>query len=248
MPAAEFVPQAESCGLMPKIDNMVIFRCVQVVRRLLLKNRDIGVFCNLSGATLTDAAVFQQVLEFMDANRAIASSVVLEFTQDVLRAAGPIENESLSALADRGFRFSLDNLKDLRLEPRELAARGFRFVKVPGNLLLSRNETTTDIHPADLSDLLGRFGIDLVAEKIESEGMVVDLLDYDVRFGQGFLFSPPRPVRAEALQGVAERGDVIARDAETGEQTPALSAGAEAGSPPRARACAQLARNAGGRA
>jgi cyclic-di-GMP phosphodiesterase, flagellum assembly factor TipF len=30
---------------------------------------------------------------------------------------------------------------------------------------------------------------------------VVDLLDYDVRFGQGFLFSPPRPVRAEALQG-----------------------------------------------
>ncbi len=34
--------------------------------------------------------------------------------------------------------------------------------------------------------------------------MVVDLLDYDVRFGQGFLFSPPRPVRAEALQTGAE--------------------------------------------
>ena len=30
---------------------------------------------------------------------------------------------------------------------------------------------------------------------------MVDLLDYDVRFGQGFLFSPPRPVRTEALQG-----------------------------------------------
>ena len=44
--------------------------------------------------------------------------------------------------------------------------------------------------------------------------MVVDLLDYDVRFGQGFLFSPPRPVRAEALQGVADR-DVIIRDAAT---------------------------------
>jgi cyclic-di-GMP phosphodiesterase TipF (flagellum assembly factor) len=29
--------------------------------------------------------------------------------------------------------------------------------------------------------------------------MVVDLLEYDVRFGQGFLFSPPRPVRPEAL-------------------------------------------------
>ena len=41
---------------------------------------------------------------------------------------------------------------------------------------------------------------------------MVDLLDYDVKFGQGFLFSPPRPVRAEALQGVADRNDVVARE------------------------------------
>src|SRR5439155_3398238 len=34
-----FIPRAESCGLMPKIDNLVMFRCVQLVRRLLLKNR-----------------------------------------------------------------------------------------------------------------------------------------------------------------------------------------------------------------
>lgn len=40
-----------------------------------------------------------------------------------------------------------------------------------------------------------------MAERIETENTVVDLLDYDVRFGQGFLFAPPRPVRAEALQG-----------------------------------------------
>ena len=40
-------------------------------------------------------------------------------------------------------------------------------------------------------------------EQIETETTVVDILDYDVRFGQGFLFSPPRPVRAEALHGSA---------------------------------------------
>ena len=57
--------------------------------------------------------------------------------------------------------------------------------------------STSDIHPSDLSDLLGRFGIDLIAERIEGERAVVDLLDYDVRFGQGFLFAPPRPLRPE---------------------------------------------------
>jgi cyclic-di-GMP phosphodiesterase TipF (flagellum assembly factor) len=246
--AADFVPLAQRAGLMPKIDNLVVFRCVQVVRRLLLKNRDIGLFCNLSESTLTDGMVFQQLLEFLDANRAIAPSVVLEFTQNALRSAGPIENESLSALADRGFRFSLDNLQDLRIEPRDLAARGFRYVKIPGNLLLNPKEAASDIHPADLSDLLGRFGIDLIAEKIESEAMVVDLLDYDVRFGQGFLFSPPRPVRAEALQGIADRGDVIVRDsagadeaadtiARNGGEAPATNG---AGTAPRATGLAQL--------
>ena len=112
----------------------------------------------------------------------------------------------------------MDNVTDLRLEPRELASRGFRFVKLRANLILNRSGITADIHPGDLPDLLARFGIDLIAEKIESEGSVVDLLDYDVKFGQGFLFSPPRPVRAEALQGIAERNDVVARESAASDQ------------------------------
>jgi cyclic-di-GMP phosphodiesterase TipF (flagellum assembly factor) len=204
--AADFLSFAEAGSLMPKLDNLAVLRCVQVVRRLLRKNRDIGLFCNVSGATLTDGG-FPQFLEFMEANRAIASSLVFEFTQAAVRAMGPIEHESLAALAERGFRFSLDNLADLRVEPRELNDRGFRYIKVPATLLLNRvGAASTDIHPADFSDLLGRFGIDLIAERIERESTVVDLLDYDVRFGQGFLFSPPRPVRAEALQGLAGDG------------------------------------------
>ena len=131
---------------------------------------------------------------------------MFEFAQSAVREMGPIEEECIASLADLGFRFSMDHVADLRMEPRELAERGFRFVKVPATLLLSRATAPQgDIHPADFSDLLGRFGIDLIAEKIESEGTVVDLLDYDVRFGQGFLFSPPRPVRTEVLQGIADR-------------------------------------------
>jgi cyclic-di-GMP phosphodiesterase TipF (flagellum assembly factor) len=206
VPAGDFLPYAEAGSLMPKLDHLSALRCVQVVRRLLLKNRDIGLFCNLSGATLTDSG-FQKFLEFMEANRAIAPHLVFEFTQSAVRAMGPIEHESLAALADRGFRFSIDNLTDLRVEAREMNARGFRFVKAPAALLFNRvSAVSTDIHPADFSDLLGRFGIDLIAERIETENTVVDLLDYDVRFGQGFLFSPPRPVRAEALQGAAGDG------------------------------------------
>jgi cyclic-di-GMP phosphodiesterase, flagellum assembly factor TipF len=201
---SEYLAYAERAGLIPTIDNLLLLRCVQVVRRLAAKNRDIGLFCDVAGASLVDADFVPNFSEFMNANRALAPSLVLEFSQASVRAMGPLEHESLAGLADLGFRFSMDQVGDLRIEPRELAARGFRFVKIPAALLLNRVTPGSDIHPADLSDLLGRFGIDLIAETVEREATVVDLLDFDVRFGQGSLFSPPRPVRAEVLQGLAE--------------------------------------------
>jgi len=87
-------------------------------------------------------------------------------------------------------------------------------------LLNPGSASQSDIHPGDLADLLARSGIDLIAERIESESMVVDLLDYDVRFGQGFLFSAPRPVRAEALQGAAGASKAL------GEPNELVAAGA----------------------
>jgi cyclic-di-GMP phosphodiesterase TipF (flagellum assembly factor) len=236
--AADFLKYAEAGKLMPKLDKLSVLRCVQVVRRLLLKNREIGLFCNLSTETLSDSN-FPQLMEFIDANRAIAPALVFEFQQSAVRAMGPIEHEALAAIAERGFRFAMDNLTDLRVEPRELTERGFRFIKAPATLLLNRvGAVSTDIHPADLSDLLGRFGIDLIAEKIEAEGAVVDLLDYDVRFGQGFLFSPPRPVRAEALQGPDAPKSDAAKPADEAEAAKPASGGA-------GRILAQLARAAG---
>jgi cyclic-di-GMP phosphodiesterase, flagellum assembly factor TipF len=202
IPAGDFIEYAESFGLMPKIDNLLLFRGVQVTRRLQLKSRDVGVFCNISAATLTDPSFFKQFLDFMDANRALSNALMFEFTQIAYRGFGPLEHESLAALAELGFRFSMDHVADLRIEPKELADRSFRFLKVPAKFLLNpATGAQSDIHPEDLADLLARYGIDLIAERIESENMVVDLLDYDVRFGQGFLFSAPRPVRQEALQG-----------------------------------------------
>ncbi len=199
--ASDFLAAAEAGGLMPRIDNLMLFRCVQVVRRLMAKNRDLGLFCNISASTLVDAEFFPQFTEFMDANRAIAPALVFEFTQAAYRTLGPLESESLAALMGWGFRFSMDHVSDLKIEPRDLADRGFRFIKVPATLLLNRHgASAADIHAADLAGLLSRFGIELIAEKIESESTVVDLLDYDVKFGQGYLFSQPRPVKAEVLQ------------------------------------------------
>src|SRR5262249_4787939 len=144
---------------------------------------------------------------------------------------------------------------ELRFDPRDLADRGVRFIKVPAALLLDPKQgATSDIHPTDLSDLLGRFGIDLIAERIEGERSVVDLLDYDVRFGQGFLFAPPRPVRPEGV-GAAPGGSPEEAKGElkgeirtdlNGSGKPGRSEGVAAEPPSRITGNAALVRRAAG--
>jgi cyclic-di-GMP phosphodiesterase TipF (flagellum assembly factor) len=57
-----------------------------------------------------------------------------------------------------------------------------------------------DIHAADLKELLKRNGIQLIVDKIEQEREVVDVLEFNVGLGQGFLFGEPRPVRDSVLK------------------------------------------------
>jgi cyclic-di-GMP phosphodiesterase TipF (flagellum assembly factor) len=246
--ADDFIATAETAGLMARIDHIVMLRCMQVLRRLMVRNKDVGVFCNVASATLGNAETFAQCLDFLEANRALASSFVLEFKQSTLRALGPIESEHLAALASRGYRFSIDHVTDLRIEPRELADRGVRFIKVPAALLLDPKQTSTsDIHASDLSDLLGRFGIDLIAERIEGERAVVDLLDYDVRFGQGFLFAAPRPLRPEGASAAGESAaspDPAPQDANGSARPPKMDTPRI--EPPRVTGNAALARRASG--
>jgi cyclic-di-GMP phosphodiesterase, flagellum assembly factor TipF len=247
--ADDFIGIAEAAGLIGRIDHMVMLRCVQVLRRLMVRNKEVGVFCNVAAATLGNPATFAQCLDFLEANRALAPSFVLEFKQATFRNLGPTETEHLAALAQRGYRFSIDHVTDLRIEPRELADRGVRFIKVPATLLLDpRQSSTSDIHPSDLSDLLGRFGIDLIAERIEGERAVVDLLDFDVRFGQGFLFAPPRPLRPEGASATGGASPNTAQESNGPSNGPGKPASLEgmAIDPPRATGNAALARRAAG--
>ncbi|NRG19844.1 EAL domain-containing protein [Rhizobiales bacterium] len=203
---SEFLPEAARAGLLPRIDNLVLFRAIQVLRRLSSRNREAGLFVNISSATLVDETFFPGFLEFVRSQKGFADMLIFEFTQADVAEMGILETESLAALADIGFRFSVDNITDLKMDFRDLADRGFRFAKYNASRMLGHAGVGQgDIHPADFGDLLQRFGIELIVDHVEGEAQVLDLLDYHVRIGQGMLFSPPRPVRPEVLQSNANR-------------------------------------------
>lgn len=196
----DYMRVAEPAGMMPTVDNILLFRCIQVVRKLAQRNSKAGVFCNISAFSLLDEEFFPQFIEYMQHNTDLAQHLIFEFSQATVNGAGPVELASLDALAALGFRFSMDQVTNLRFDPAALHDLNFRFIKVSAQTMLEASHAAGDIHAADLKELLKRNGIQLIIDKIEQEREVVDLLEYDIDAGQGFLFGEPRPVRESVLR------------------------------------------------
>ncbi|MEQ8268474.1 MAG: EAL domain-containing protein [Parvibaculum sp.] len=204
----DYMRVAEPAGMMPTVDNILLFRCIQVVRKLAQRNSKAGVFCNISAFSLLDEDFFPQFIDYMQHNTDLAQHLIFEFSQMTVNGAGPVERASLEALAALGFRFSMDQVTNLRFDAAALHDRNFRFVKVSAATMLEGRHTAGDIHAGDLKELLRRNGIQLIVDKVETEREVVDVLDLDAELGQGYLFGEPRPVRESVLK------DEIARPAE----------------------------------
>jgi cyclic-di-GMP phosphodiesterase, flagellum assembly factor TipF len=200
---AEYIKIAAPAGLMSVVDNLLLFRCVQIVRRLTLKHRDVGVFCNISGDTLTDAEFFPQFLDYMKANRDLAGQIVFEFGQDALAKAGAKGEENLAFLSSLGFALSMDHVDALALDFARLKKIGFRHLKLRADTLLAgMGNARAAVGPEDFKQLLERHGLNLIVERVEDEKTVVQLLDYAVDYAQGYLFGEPRAVRDDTIKAL----------------------------------------------
>ncbi|MET1413934.1 EAL domain-containing protein [Roseibium sp. HPY-6] len=205
--AAAFLPEAVLSGQIARIDNLLLFRSIQVIKRLTSRNRNAMLFCNISSVSLVDETFFPGFLEFVKSNQSYSDVLIFEFSQSDVASMGAMELESLNALYEVGFRFSIDRISDMKMDFNSLAGRGFKFGKLHADYLIGRREANHGhIHPSDFGDLLNRYGMELITDHVETESQVLELLDYDVKLAQGNLFSPPRPVRAEVLQGAPAPG------------------------------------------
>jgi cyclic-di-GMP phosphodiesterase TipF (flagellum assembly factor) len=208
MMPAEYLAVAEPGGLITAIDNLLLFRCVQIVRRLAKQDRKIGIFCNVSMASLADESFFPQFLDLLTANRDLSGALIFEVGQAAFDARGSVEARSMGKLADLGFRFSLDKVTDLDLDWQDLARSDVKFLKIAAERLLDELteidgrqilRSLPDLAAEDFTQLTRRYGVEVIAEKIEAERQVVDLLDLNLDYGQGHLFGEPRAIKEAVL-------------------------------------------------
>ncbi|AMJ58913.1 EAL domain-containing protein [Bosea sp. PAMC 26642] len=197
---AEFLVVVEERGFGPTLDALVLTRALAIARHLGAKEGGLFVSCNFSMATWNASKALATLLRILDKYREHAGHLVIEMPQRVFRTLDPTSLGLLGAMSAIGVRFALDQVADIRFDPVALFDRGIRFVKVPAALLQAEAEkASNDIDVGDLAVLLARGSVTLVAEKVEDNPTVADMIELGVTHAQGLVFSPPRPVKPDVF-------------------------------------------------
>jgi cyclic-di-GMP phosphodiesterase, flagellum assembly factor TipF len=198
----EFLRVAEPSGLVNEIDNLLLLRCVQIARKMLKQDRRMGLFCNVSPSSLADEGFFPQFIAFLRQNKDLAGSIIFELSREAFDRLPMAAERNMGRLFDLGFRFSIDRCETIDLDLRKLERIGVRYIKIAGDTLvrqLSREGAlpvtglSREFEPSDVASLFARYGVDLIADRVESERTVVEVLELDIAFAQGNIFGKPRP-------------------------------------------------------
>jgi cyclic-di-GMP phosphodiesterase TipF (flagellum assembly factor) len=198
---SDYLPLAEREHLMPRIDNVMLVKCVQLLRRVGPDSRLKGVFCNLSAQSLRDRDFFPELVEFMEENSALAENLTFQVSQRAVLDLGPEELAGLKNLGKLGFVFSLDHVADLDVDFAALRDHFFRYVKIEAKTLLHDLEDAgASVPAADMTRFLDRFDLKLIAEKVDDEASLSRLIEYGVELAQGDLFAKPRQATPEMFR------------------------------------------------
>lgn len=209
---SEFIPAAEQAGMMSTIDNMLLFRAVQIVRKLMAQDRRIGIVCNLSMRSLSDDSFFPQFLDFMHENRDLGGAVVFEIAHEAFETRTAAQARAMARLADLGFFFSIDKAKSLAVDLPDLERAGVRYFKAPASMIIDqivkagvrpKSNIAREVSPRDVTAVFRRYGVDLVGEFVEDEAVITELLDLDLPYAQGHLFGAARAIKESLMEATA---------------------------------------------
>ena len=174
------------------IDNMLLFRSVQLLQNVHKKNYSTAFFCNISADTFADQKFLSDFIEYLEINRNMAPCVVFQLSQPDLAARADDTGPDLQRLVNVGYRLCMNKVTDLNFDPTGLARLGFRFVKIHVNRLLKENIKPTPESIQSIKTSLDDAGVDLIIEGIDTEQELIELLDFNIDLGQGYLFGEPR--------------------------------------------------------
>lgn len=188
--------QATKAGLMPMLDILTVTRVLPVLRRLMQRQRGVGIFCTASAASLADRDFIQKLNSLISDNSDLARGLIVELKQQALAELSPEGQEGLAKLAELGVTFCLGEADGQGADVQTLSHLGFQYVAMDIMTLANASSKQAEEKLNTFARDASFHGLEVIAGNVSTR---TELAAVSARasLGYGALFSPPRLVRHE---------------------------------------------------
>ena len=208
VPPGQFIPIAETSGLIAQIGEMVLRKACLQLR--IWQERGFGGFpisVNLSNRQLRRNDLVETVRRILNETGLQGSDLILEITESCIMEDLDTAMGILKGLKTLGTKISIDDFGTGYSSLAVLERFPIDTLKVDRSFVL--DITTNRAHASIVRAILQLsegLGLSVVAEGVEQEAEKDLLLEYGCRVMQGFLFGRPIPVdEFEEVWGPAQR-------------------------------------------
>ncbi len=193
-----FIPSAERFNLMGSLDRWVIRNTFQWLAEHPERLQELGLCAiNLSGQSLGDGALYEYILEQLREFQLPAEKISFEITETAVVSRLDQATRFISLLKRRGFRFALDDFGTGMSSFAYLKSLPVDFLKIDGSFVRNMLNDPVDRAMVESINRIGHLmGLRTIAEYVESDQILEQLIDMGVDYAQGFGIVKPSPLVA----------------------------------------------------
>jgi diguanylate cyclase (GGDEF)-like protein/PAS domain S-box-containing protein len=193
---AVFIPISEMNGTIVPIGKWVFEQACRAQRRWknILGNRSPYITVNISARQFADEHLVQTFIEILQATNADPKKLVLEVTETSLMSDVTGNIKTLNELRKTGMKVAVDDFGTGYSSLSQLVRLEVDTLKIDRMFVWEFDKSSeNEAIVAAISRMAKSLNIRLVAEGIESEDQLNEMLTLGVQSGQGYLFSKPIP-------------------------------------------------------
>ena len=187
-----FIDAAEHFGMIRELDKAVVSRCIRVQTEMETKGFSPTLSVNLSGVSFSDHELLHHMQAEFARYKANPKKFVFEVTETAAMRDIDQARSFVSVLKEMGSKFALDDfgvgfssffyIKHLEVD----------YIKIDGSYIKHLDESREDrLFVKSLVDLASGLNIQTVAEFVENEAILDELVKMDVTYAQGYHLSRP---------------------------------------------------------
>jgi EAL domain-containing protein (putative c-di-GMP-specific phosphodiesterase class I) len=190
----EFIPVAETTGLINQLTDHVLRVAVEQARSWLDAGLVIPIAVNLSPRCLLDTTLLERVRRLLSEHELPPGMLRLEVTETAVMANPALALSTLTGLHSLGVKLSIDDYGTGYSSMAYLRRLPVDELKVDRSFVLNMTENDNDaILVRSAIDLGHNLGLSVVAEGVEGAEHVAALSELSCDIAQGFHYARPMP-------------------------------------------------------